>query len=168
MNQFAQLRLHPVRHLIEQRRGGTGVRQLTNDIHRDRGLIWSPDSKKLAFFSDRSGTYECWTINADGTDLKQITFDGEPYGGFCFWSPDGKQILQNGFSTDPRIFSAEKPFGEQTPFKMPAFYEGGDYLQATSWSPDGDKIAGWRVSKISGQMGVAFYSLREQQYKSGY
>lgn len=34
---------------------------------------WFPDGKRLAFQSDRSGEMQIWTMNADGTGLKQIT-----------------------------------------------------------------------------------------------
>lgn len=34
---------------------------------------WSPDGKKIAFTSDVSGHHEIFTINADGSDLQDIT-----------------------------------------------------------------------------------------------
>ena len=47
---------------------------------------WSPDGKKLTY-GDPDGNI--WTINADGTDLKQITKTDSR----CpSWSPDGKSI----------------------------------------------------------------------------
>jgi len=145
-------------------RDGSGVRQLTNDVHRDRGPAWSPDGSELIFFSNRSGEYECWTIDPDGTDLRQITFDGEPWGLFCLSSPDGTLIMQNATGRSPRIFSAAA-IGKGMPYEnMPEPYSDGDYLQATTWSPDGQKIAGWRVS-TSEQMGVAVFYLRDRTYR---
>ena len=47
------------------RSDGTGWRKLTDDIQRDRMARWSPDGSSIAFFSDRSGSYEIWTINPD-------------------------------------------------------------------------------------------------------
>jgi len=51
---------------------------------------WSPDSKKLAYH-DPGG--DIWTINADGSDLKQITKTDTTREGVPSWSPDGKSIV---------------------------------------------------------------------------
>lgn len=39
---------------------------------------WSPDGSQIVFVSDRSGADEIWAINADGTNLRQLTSDGRP------------------------------------------------------------------------------------------
>ena len=54
-------------------RDGTNVRYLTNDKFRDRTPRWSPDGKKIAFTSDRSGKYQIWMINADGSPFRKLT-----------------------------------------------------------------------------------------------
>lgn len=40
--------------------------------------VWSPDGSMLAFLSDQSGALEVWTIQFDGTNLQQVTADGQP------------------------------------------------------------------------------------------
>jgi TolB protein len=45
---------------------------------------WSPDGSMLAFVSNRSGTAEIWTINADGSNLRQLTNAGQ-YVRFPIW-----------------------------------------------------------------------------------
>lgn len=70
-------------------RDGANWRDLTNDKFFDRYPRWSPDGKQIAFVSDRSGVYEIWTIDADGTNLRQVTFGGLPGTSFPLWSPDG-------------------------------------------------------------------------------
>lgn len=39
--------------------------------------VWSPDGSQIAFASMRSGHSEIWVINADGTNLQQITQHGQ-------------------------------------------------------------------------------------------
>jgi eukaryotic-like serine/threonine-protein kinase len=56
------------------RRDGTGLRQITNDKHKDRAPRWSPDGQRISFFSDRSGRYEYWMIKPDGAGLSQFSF----------------------------------------------------------------------------------------------
>ena len=54
---------------------------------------WSPDGSRIAFTSARSGSLNIWSINADGTDLKQVTFFGPNRGVYTpVFSPDGSKI----------------------------------------------------------------------------
>jgi Tol biopolymer transport system component len=72
---------------------GTGELVLTNHILRDGDPSFSPDGTKIAFESYRSGFSELWTMNADGTGLTQLTFNGAPEDRGSSWTPDGTQIV---------------------------------------------------------------------------
>jgi Tol biopolymer transport system component len=55
---------------------GTGLVQLTHTVGGkiNHGFdSWSPDGKKLAFASNRSGNYQIFVMNIDGRSLTQIT-----------------------------------------------------------------------------------------------
>ncbi len=39
--------------------------------------VWSPDGSQIAFASMRSGHSEIWVVNADGTNLQQLTHHGQ-------------------------------------------------------------------------------------------
>jgi len=54
--------------------------------------VFSPDGKRIAFASDRSGTVEIWTSNSDGTNQAQLTSLRAADAGTPRWSPDGKTI----------------------------------------------------------------------------
>jgi Tol biopolymer transport system component/DNA-binding winged helix-turn-helix (wHTH) protein len=63
---------------------------------------YAPNGAKIAFASDRSGRYEIWTANADGSNPAQLTFWNR-YTGSPRWSPDGAEIAadsQEGKHTD--------------------------------------------------------------------
>ena len=47
--------------------------RLTNDTHNDRLPRWSPDGKQIYFYSNRSGKYEIWAIDAAGGAPRQLT-----------------------------------------------------------------------------------------------
>jgi len=53
---------------------GEGVKLAAHsDAYRDELPAWFPDGRRLAFQSDRTGRWEIWTMNADGSDARQIT-----------------------------------------------------------------------------------------------
>ena len=56
---------------------------------------YSPDGKRLAFGSTRSGVQEIWIANADGSSAVQMTSIGGPRTSNPQWSLDGQTILFN-------------------------------------------------------------------------
>ncbi len=60
----------------------------------DREPAWSPDGRRIAFVSDRTGETEIWVIAQDGSgEAEQLTEGsvGRHYGGLL-WSPDSDRI----------------------------------------------------------------------------
>jgi len=53
---------------------------------------YSPDGKHIAFNSNRSGPWNLWMSDADGTSLVQLSKLEIAIGGTSSWSPDSKQI----------------------------------------------------------------------------
>jgi eukaryotic-like serine/threonine-protein kinase len=64
-----------------------------SSTRQDASAEFSPDGKKIAFYSNRSGNDEIWVCNSDGTNPVQITSLGGPSSGTPRWSPDGEQIV---------------------------------------------------------------------------
>ncbi|MDX1387561.1 MAG: protein kinase [Acidobacteriota bacterium] len=54
---------------------GSGRRKLVDDEHRNRGPELSPDGRWVAFYTNRTGTYDIWAIRVDGTGLKPVSAD---------------------------------------------------------------------------------------------
>ena len=128
-----------------------GVRRLTDGPGGDMKPAWSPDGRRIAFYSDRDGNEEIYVADADGRNQRRLTFspgnDSEPS-----WSPDGSRI----------VFTSERD-GTLNLWMMRS--DGSDQRRFTdyrlgkaaipAWSPDGRWIAftsnmrlGWRVSII--------------------
>jgi Tol biopolymer transport system component/DNA-binding winged helix-turn-helix (wHTH) protein len=59
---------------------------------------YSPDGKHIAFSSDRSGTWDVWIGDADGTNLTQIERGRDS--GTPQWSPDSRRITYGALEGD--------------------------------------------------------------------
>ncbi len=123
------------------RRDGTGLRQITNDKHKDRAPQWSPDGKQIVFFSDRSGRYDYWLINPDGNGLRQFSYTTGPGVQRPIWSPSSPRMLCNLQTGPPLIVNSSQPWSGQSTQTLPAtgFPTG---LMVWSWSADERKLAG--------------------------
>ncbi len=110
--------------------------------------MFSPDSKQIAFESDRTGQPELYTTNADGSNQKRLTFAlGEDRPGS--YSPDGRQI----------VFDSARDNNDLEIYVMNA--DGTDPRRLTShvgtdsnpaWSPKGDRIV-FRSLRRPGEAG---------------
>lgn len=76
---------------IEHGTGGAAVR-VTATTARDKFSHFSPDGKRIAFQSGRSGVDEIWVCDEDGANAVQLTNFGRGMSGSPRWSPDGKTI----------------------------------------------------------------------------
>jgi Tol biopolymer transport system component len=54
---------------------------------------YSPDGKRIAFASYRSGNAEIWVCDSDGSNAAQLTSMDGPSNDCPSWSPDGKRIV---------------------------------------------------------------------------
>jgi dipeptidyl aminopeptidase/acylaminoacyl peptidase len=71
---------------------GGAPQRITQQGENNERARWSPDSKSIAFISDRSGSSQVWIMNPDGSNARQVTNLSTEAGGITF-SPDGKNLL---------------------------------------------------------------------------
>ncbi len=105
-------------------------------VIRDGAPAWSPDGRRIAFFSERDGQGDIWVMNADGSGATRLT-DTRADEGYPWWSPDGRTIT----------FDSDRDGG----FDIWAMDADGSNVRrltrhdardvAASWSPDGRRIA---------------------------
>jgi TolB protein len=51
--------------------------ELTRDSGRNERPSWAPDGRHLAFESTRTGTRQIWSMLADGSEPRQLTYQGQ-------------------------------------------------------------------------------------------
>lgn len=112
----------------------------------------SPDGKKLAFSSNRSGNYDIFVMNLENGSIEQVT-DSEQYESSPSWSPDGLWLAYEAYMPDEEGVNLEiliRPVdGSQNPYRLtedPA----ADFSPA--WSPRGRQIA--YVSSSTGNLEI--------------
>jgi Tol biopolymer transport system component len=66
---------------------GTGLTRLTNNHVWDQGPDWSPDGRRIAFYSKRNGRHDVYVMNADGSAQRNVSHRGQARNGFFSWSP---------------------------------------------------------------------------------
>jgi Tol biopolymer transport system component len=139
---------------------GSGIRQLTN-THLNRGPRWSPDGKRIAFFSERSGDWEIWTIDINTGELRQITNLGGQNVAWPVWSPDGKYLAYTVFGVNTFIIQPGKAWAAQSPQRLPRYPNQGQLFNCWSWSPDGRMLAGF----LNQDDAIAIYSLESGTFR---
>jgi dipeptidyl aminopeptidase/acylaminoacyl peptidase len=124
------------------------------------GIAWevqprfSPDGKKILFTSDAGGGDNCWTMNADGSDARQIT-------------KEDFRLLNNGVWIDNQYFVARKHFtsgrslgaGEMWMYHI----TGGEGLQLTERKNDQQDV---NEPSVSPDGRYVYFS--EDMYPGGY
>jgi len=118
-----------------------------NSNRDEAGPQISPDGRKIAFVSHRSGSGELWVANTDGTDAVQLTFFGSRTMYVGGWSPDGRQIAFSGWGNPPKPAIGIYLVGA----------EGGSPQRLTD---PADEFAGWPTWSRNGTM---LYAARRRQ-----
>lgn len=123
------------------------VNVATHDIIRltdgtDFDFAWSPDGQRIAFASYHGVPvccrYDIFSVNADGSDRRNLTDGFGDYVRHPDWSPDGKKIAfaEGFFNVNVWVMNADGT--GQTELTRDSH---GDWDSEPSWSPDGNKIA---------------------------
>ena len=152
------------RHIYVMRTNGAEQRDLTPDSFRHSWPRWSPDGQRIVFTSRRTGEYELWVINRDGSGLRQLTQSSG--GHYSPWSRDGSMIAYSIHTprNDCVIINPEKPWADQKLIYLPQLSDASLAFEGWSWSPDGKKLAGIKHLPNGVHSGIGIYDLESKSY----
>jgi Tol biopolymer transport system component len=131
----------PSQEIVVMKSNGAKPKVITKKIEKCIGKsrpTWSPDGKKIAFqcLNKRGfNQHDIWSVNADGSGLKQITTTHDAY--MPRWSPLGDEIAYSTFGN--ALYTVPAGGGESTLLNDdPPGITGG--WQRFDWAPDGQTI----------------------------
>jgi TolB protein len=97
---------------------------------------WSPDGRQVAFIGYRDGGVDLFVVNADGTDLRNLT-NGPGHFVQPSWSPDGTRIAFVGSTNDGSTIYIINADGSD----MRRLTRDDQHKSGPAWSPDGGRVA---------------------------
>jgi hypothetical protein len=141
---------------------GNNIVRLTNNPLEDQYHAWSPDGQFIAYSSMQDGNFEVFVMNADGSEVIQITqdppenawddtyptwspgnftFTEEPWFGPPFLAKDSDGDFQPDTITDSIsvddltafVFFPYQNMEDGMPWHMDLIYEGSEYSTLLSW-----------------------------------
>ena len=120
--------------------GGGEEMQITKGSGPDLGMQVSADGRKLLYYQNQD-IGNIWYATADGTNLRQLTFDDQNITSLCF-SPDGQKIVfsmagEQGFvSYQSHLYIMDRDGSNRRQLTF-----GNEVVLFPSISPDGKHLA---------------------------
>ena len=134
---------------------GSAPTQLIASTTREAAPQYSPDGKRIAFYSNRTGTNQVWVCEADGSRPAQVTSMTGNITGTPRWSPDSRQLsFDSNSGGDWQVYVMDADGGKPRALTSD---KQGNFV--SSWSHDGnwvyfsragDKDQIWKVPAAGG------------------
>uniref|UniRef100_UPI0040497788 S41 family peptidase n=1 Tax=Candidatus Fervidibacter sp. TaxID=3100871 RepID=UPI0040497788 len=116
--------------LVNAEKGGEAKR-LTDHPYRDFDISWSPDSRKLAFISERDGNSEVYIVDVKTQEMKRLTSTPDFAESSPKWSPTGNYIAFIRGPFGRQLCLVDVNTGEEKVIAE------GPFIGEFEWSPDG-------------------------------
>ncbi|HTW30173.1 MAG TPA: winged helix-turn-helix domain-containing protein [Candidatus Sulfotelmatobacter sp.] len=135
-----------IRTVSQQKSLSPMLRTVIDDDSGNAGPQFSPDGKRIAYMSSRTGPWQIWVSNTDGSNPRQVSFTESA--GTPRWSPDGRSIAFDApYERETRIFVVKVDGNEQArPIVqglVPSFSRDGKWIYFAS-----DQTGDWQVWKV--------------------
>src|SRR5580698_4312400 len=135
-----------IRTVSEQTSASPMLRTVVADDSGAAAPQFSPDGKRIAYMSTRTGPWQIWVREMNGANPRQISFTESA--GTPRWSPDGRSIAFDApYDGSTRIFVIKVDGTEQAqPIVkglVPSFSRDGKWIYFAS-----DQTGDWQVWKV--------------------
>jgi eukaryotic-like serine/threonine-protein kinase len=138
-------------HIYEMDPQTMTTRALT-DAGRNYAPAVSPDGQHIAFHSNRSGPFQIWIADRDGSNPRQLTFGDES--NWPQFTADGNWIVYQHSERNTRDVIWKVPIGGGTPISVtheiamrPVFSPDGKWIAC--WTSEGTQNSRWRLGILS-------------------
>jgi Tol biopolymer transport system component len=121
---------------------------------RDAHPQFSPDGKRVTFYSYRGGSMQVWVANSDGSQPAALTSMAGPTTGSPRWSPDGQSIcFDSNTGGAYHVYVIASDGGQPRQVSSRTAYTSnwsrdGHWLYFGSTSPTGEDV--WKVPASGG------------------
>ena len=106
-----------------------------DDVGDHRPMI-SPDGTEVVFMSSRTGDWELYLMNIDGSGVRQLT-DHPGWDGYAVWAPDGTGFI---FDREANGVKAAYKYDLIRDEAVPFIAIEGAWPAVNSWSPSGNTL----------------------------
>jgi DNA-binding winged helix-turn-helix (wHTH) protein len=135
-----------IRTVSEQKSAGPMQRTVVADDGGNAAPQFSPDGKRIAYMSTRTGPWQIWVSDTNGLNARQLSFTESA--GTPRWSPDGRSIAFDApYAGQTRIFVIKVDGNAQAqPIVkglVPSFSRDGKWIYFAS-----DQTGEWQVWKV--------------------
>ncbi|HYB53368.1 MAG TPA: protein kinase, partial [Thermoanaerobaculia bacterium] len=143
--------------IFVMRTDGTQLTRLTDDPARDWFPRFTPDGSALTYISNKSGSYQGWSIRLDGSNRTQLTALPDSEIDSAVFAPDGRRLAATKNDGTVLIGEAPWPLDPAKAKVIKTVRLGEGFLFAMYWSRDGRWLNG-PIGFASGQLqGNALY-----------
>lgn len=119
---------------------GSDLLRLSQDNFDNTRPTWSPDGREIAFLSRHVDIKQLYLMDADGGNIRQITFGSNSVDNVWFWLPDGNRIAMLITTEDGQRYWQTVDVLTQEMFPL-TDWSDDIFFQSPIFSHDGARLA---------------------------